>query len=249
MAQPLAQATIVSTAQGGDSELYISSVITKTDEIVRINEHSNTSKTSTGIYIDDVRNLQEMVRTAKQNVRTIVVFDDAAKLTVQAQNALLKLLEEPREGLYFILCTVSPMQLLKTVRSRCQIVTLQADSVAIDIPDDLKARIQFMAGDSVSEQKKLATDARYLERRSKLFGLAKQFVGGGAYERLIVVKQVSDKRESCLEFIDVLLRMYSALLTRSFSERLRDETTTLLAIDQAIRANGNPKLQLLRAVI
>lgn len=63
------------------------------------------------------------------------------------------------------------------------------------------------------------------------------------------MKQVSDKRESSLEFIDVLLRMYNALITRSFSERLRDEATTLLDIDQAIRANGNHKLQLLRAVV
>lgn len=249
MAWPLAQATILSATQGGDYESYISSVTTKTDEVVRIDEHPNTSKTSTGIYIEDVRNLQEMVRTAKQGIRTIIILNDAAKLTTQAQNALLKLLEEPRNGLYFILCTASPMQLLKTVRSRCQTVNLQPDSAVLDIPDDLKARIQFMAGNSVSEQKKLASDARYLERRSKLFGLAKQFVGGNAYERLIIVKQVSDKRESSLEFIDVLLRMYNALVTRSFSERLRDGAATLLDIDQAIRANGNHKLQLLRAVV
>ena len=249
MTQPLAQSIILSAAQGGDYESYISSVTAKTDEVVRIDEHPNTSKTSTGIYIEDVRNLQEMVRTAKRGIRTIIIINDAAKLTVQAQNALLKLLEEPREGLHFILCTVSPMQLLKTVRSRCQTVTLQSDSAAINIPDDLKVRIQFMAGDSATEQKRLATDAKYLERRSKLFGLAKQFVGGSAYERLVIVKQVSDKRESSLEFIDVLLRMYTALIARSFSERLRDEAATLLDIDRVIRANGNPKLQLLRAVV
>lgn len=153
MAWPLAQATILSATQGGDYESYISSVIKKTDEVLRIDEHPNTSKTSTGIYIEDVRNLQEMVRTAKQGIRTIIILNDAAKLTTQAQNALLKLLEEPRNGLYFILCTESPMQLLKTVRSRCQTVNLQPGSAVLDIPDDLKARIQFMAGNSVGEQK------------------------------------------------------------------------------------------------
>lgn len=249
MTQPLAQATILSTAQGGDYESYISAVCTKADELIRIDEHPNASKTSTGIYIEDVRNLQEMVRTAKQGIRTIIVFNDAARLTTQAQNALLKLLEEPRDRLYIILCTTSPTQLLKTVRSRSQTVTLQPGPTAIDIPDSLKARIQFMAGNSIDEQKRLATDAKYLERRSKLFGLAKQFVGGSAYERLVIVKQVSDKRESSLEFIDVLLRMYSVLISRGFSERLRDEAAVLLDIDQAIRANGNHKLQLLRAVV
>lgn len=249
MLATLAHATIVSSLQGGDYSSYISSVVTADDEIIRIDEHPNQAKTSTGIYIDDVRNLQEIVRTAKHGVRTIVILEDAAQLTAQAQNALLKLLEEPREGLYFILCTSSPMKLLQTVRSRCQLVALSSETTLVELPDDTKARILFMAGESASEQQRLATNVTYFERRSKLFAQAKEFVGGDAYARLVIVKQVSDKRDASLEFIEVALRMYSALLVRSFSERLRDEAALLLEIDQAIRANGNHKLQLLRAVV
>lgn len=41
------------------------------------------------------------------------------KLTGDAQNALLKMLEEPPSHVYFILCTTEPQKLLKTVKGRC----------------------------------------------------------------------------------------------------------------------------------
>ena len=49
----------------------------------------------------------------------IVVIDDADLLTDDAENALLKSLEEPPAGSVFILVTSRPETLLATVRSRC----------------------------------------------------------------------------------------------------------------------------------
>ena len=45
----------------------------------------------------------------------------ADDLNVQAQNALLKVLEEPPKGTFFCLVSNRPLSLLPTVRSRCQI--------------------------------------------------------------------------------------------------------------------------------
>jgi len=50
----------------------------------------------------------------------VVVIDQASRLTVAAQNALLKTLEEPPGRAIIILVTDSPGGLLATVRSRCQ---------------------------------------------------------------------------------------------------------------------------------
>jgi DNA polymerase III subunit gamma/tau len=49
----------------------------------------------------------------------VYIFDEVHKATNEFQNAMLKLLEEPPEHLYFILCTTDPSKLLKTVISRC----------------------------------------------------------------------------------------------------------------------------------
>lgn len=53
-----------------------------------------------------------------------VVFEDAASLTDEAQNALLKTLEELPEHALFILATDSDSKLLPTVVSRCEIINL-----------------------------------------------------------------------------------------------------------------------------
>lgn len=52
---------------------------------------------------------------------SIFILDEVHKMTSAAQNALLKLLEEPPKYLVFILCTTDPEGLLDTVRDRCQL--------------------------------------------------------------------------------------------------------------------------------
>lgn len=244
----LPQAVIVSGTPGEDLGAYYSTRQQPTDEVLRIDEHPNTSKTSTGIYIDDIRALQQDVRSAKPHIRTIVILRDAAAMTVQSQNALLKLLEEPRPDLHFILETYSPDVLLETIRSRCQRATVVSDQ-SVRLPDDKAARIRFMAGGIASEEARLARDERYFARRSKLFEFAKRYVGGSAYDRLVVIKQTSDKRDEALQFIDACLVTYTTLMKSRFTPKFRDETEKLLAAEVAIKQNGNIKLQLLRAVV
>ncbi|MFB3854931.1 MAG: ATP-binding protein [Vicinamibacterales bacterium] len=52
--------------------------------------------------------------------RRVVIIDEADALTTDAQDVLLKSLEEPPAGCLFILVTARPEALLPTVRSRCQ---------------------------------------------------------------------------------------------------------------------------------
>ncbi len=76
------------------------------------------------ITIDAVRQVvgQAMYRPFEGR-RRVVVFDDADRLVPQAQNALLKTLEEPTDSSQFVLVTSRPDTLLATVRSRCQRLT------------------------------------------------------------------------------------------------------------------------------
>ncbi|MBQ6352637.1 MAG: hypothetical protein IJJ28_05175 [Lentisphaeria bacterium] len=56
--------------------------------------------------------------------RKIGVIHEADRMNDEAQNALLKTLEEPPPDTTLILCTANPAALLPTTRSRCQIVKL-----------------------------------------------------------------------------------------------------------------------------
>lgn len=51
-----------------------------------------------------------------------IIINQAEKLTIEAQNALLKILEEPPRYVQLILVTTNPHHFLDTVISRCQIV-------------------------------------------------------------------------------------------------------------------------------
>lgn len=65
--------------------------------------------------------------------RRLALIDEADALEVGAQNALLKVLEEPPPGTVFVLATARPDALLQTIRSRCPRVrfgTLSNDDVA-----------------------------------------------------------------------------------------------------------------------
>lgn len=73
------------------------------------------------IKIEDIRQLTHQLTYANyaNRIRYVVVLS-AHQLTVPAQNAFLKLLEEPPNQTQIWLMTAYPNQLLPTIRSRCQ---------------------------------------------------------------------------------------------------------------------------------
>lgn len=75
------------------------------------------------IKIENVRVLQKEISLRAYEARKkVFIIDDAHKLTVEASNALLKVLEEPPGRSLIILVTDKPGRLLKTVVSRCKVV-------------------------------------------------------------------------------------------------------------------------------
>ena len=81
------------------------------------------------IGVDEVRSVQEEVSTAPQYGKyKILIFEHAEKLTVQAQNALLKTLEEPPAFVVMILVTSNLSVMLDTVKSRSVRVDFQRNT-------------------------------------------------------------------------------------------------------------------------
>jgi len=75
------------------------------------------------ILVDAVRDLRSRLYNAPLQARNrVVLIHETDKMQIAAQNAFLKTLEEPLEKLrtVFVLTTNKPLQLLPTIRSRCQ---------------------------------------------------------------------------------------------------------------------------------
>ncbi len=71
--------------------------------------------------IEETRRLLEQLKFPPQELtHKIVIIDEAHMLTKEANNALLKTLEEPPSHLIIILATTEPRKLLPTIISRCQ---------------------------------------------------------------------------------------------------------------------------------
>lgn len=78
------------------------------------------------IGIGEVKELLPHLHVRTKDKQRGVAFFEAQRLTVSAQNALLKILEEPPAYLTFILTVPQPKLLLPTVVSRCTITPLQS---------------------------------------------------------------------------------------------------------------------------
>lgn len=75
------------------------------------------------IYIDDARGVKQFLSLKPYyGPYKFVIINDAERLTPEASNALLKVLEEPSADSIFILISSKPRLLLPTIASRCQVV-------------------------------------------------------------------------------------------------------------------------------
>lgn len=117
------------------------------------------SPESTTISIDQVRALKEQLGiTALESDRRVYIINDAQKLTLNAANALLNLLEEPLAPVLTILTTNNEEQILPTIRSRTQILQFTAH-VQNDLLDYGFSKEQV---DKLGDTTKLKQQIKYL---------------------------------------------------------------------------------------
>lgn len=91
-------------------------------------------------------------------VYKVLILDEFHMATKQAQNRLLKILEEPPKHLVFILCTTNPENIIDTITSRCQLkIEVKKASV-----EELSERLLY-----VCQQEKIKTSMEALRIISK----------------------------------------------------------------------------------
>lgn len=78
------------------------------------------------ITVDTIRELINQAHSrAHQGGNKVFIIHEAEKMNRAATNAVLKIVEEPYPNTYFILLTYAPYKLLATIRSRCQMLSIQ----------------------------------------------------------------------------------------------------------------------------
>lgn len=204
------------------------------------------------ITIESIRRLYDLTKTIEPNGRVIII-DYAERMAKPAQNAFLKLLEEPGEGTHFILLTHLPGLLLPTILSRTQrldmqLITKQQSEILLDdlkVRDERqKAQLMFIAGGLPAELSRLVLDKSYFEARSNIIKDAREFVTGNAYSRLLIAKKYKDNRLDALVMISDSMRLLQNTLANGGDTATITKITQLEQLYARIQGNANVRLQL-----
>ena len=105
-----------------------------------------TNLDSPSIGIDAVRPLKDWASTKPLAQKKVVYIHNAELLTVEAQNSLLKLLEEPPAGCILILSTSKKSLLLPTVLSRCAQINLSDERDYTELKASTSDVVALMQG-------------------------------------------------------------------------------------------------------
>ncbi|MDJ0977743.1 MAG: DNA polymerase III subunit delta' [Erythrobacter sp.] len=112
----------------------------KDDKEERKRENGKPYELSRVIRVREIRAMQRRLTTRPTlGRRRAIVIDPADDMNTEAANALLKSLEEPPEGTFFLLVTHRPSRLLPTIRSRCRVLrfrSLSEDELAAMLAEE-----------------------------------------------------------------------------------------------------------------
>ena len=151
----------------------------------------------------------------------IYIVDEAEKMTVQAQNALLKTIEEPPAYAVIILLVNNAAALLPTIASRC--VTLNFKPVRdevikkylmeeLHVPDyQAEVSVAFAQG-NVGKAKQIATAEDFTEMMDAAFRILKKGRDMEVYEMVDAIKLLSEQKHTVYEYLDLFLVWFRDVL-------------------------------------
>lgn len=114
------------TGDSGQGKTTISRIIKEELGCSDIDFHEFNSSDTRGI--DTIREIQQVSKLAPSDGEVkVYLLDEVHQITGAAQEAMLKMLEDAPDNVFFFLATTNPEKLKKTLKSRC--TTIQMNSL------------------------------------------------------------------------------------------------------------------------
>lgn len=230
-------------------------------KIEKLAEHAyfqEVAPEGTAIPIESIRNLQQFLKLKVPSgkvINRVIYIQQADRMKQEAQNALLKTLEEPPAGTVVLLSAPRPKALLPTVRSRLQVVEL--------LPIDSAQARAFVSRMGI---RSVDVDIAYAlsQGESELFlalvqntdhalhhsiALAKDVIARAPAQRLLLTDELSKDKTAARQLLDALRRIAHAALVSASTRnditaitRWHQMERAVLTADGHLRKNGNLKL-------
>ncbi len=211
-------------------DILILDHLPKDDSEARKRAEGKPYETRRNVTVDQVRQMQQRLTTRPTlGDRRAIIIDPADDMEKSAVNALLKSLEEPPAGTFFLLIAHQPGRLLPTIRSRCRVLRFAALSdenldavLRRDTPDaDASHRAAAIAAAHGSAGVALS----FVEQKlGGLHDLMRQIMHGGDADftlRGAMAEEIGARpsREKLQSVLNLALAALSAELTMGTRER------------------------------
>lgn len=209
------------------------------------------------ITIDRIRELYEATRGSANHVQTIII-DDSDRMSTGAQNAFLKLLEEPSANTKFVLTSHRDERLLPTIRSRVSAVHVPPISQAQSsrylqsrqVSTEETSQLLFIASGKPALLHKLVADTAYRSETVQTMRDARTVLSGKTrYERLAAVYPYGQNRAQAITLIQACIKIVEHTLAVQPSTDSISVAERMLATLDGLRSNANPRLQLVHFVL
>lgn len=219
------------------------------------------SEDGKAIGIESARQLEQFLSLKVPGAEAYdraVIIEDAHLLTTEAQNALLKTLEEPPEGTLLILTATHEQAVLPTIRSRTQLIpvgkmersALEEHFIAQGFKAEAIQKTYAVSGGLPGLMYALLHDAEHplaiaTER-------ARQLLSGTAFERLMVVDDLAKQKALAIDVMAIMQQMARLSLqtaTGTAAQRWQSVLSASYEAGEALLANAQPKLVLTKLML
>lgn len=207
------------------------------------------------IPIDSIRGLIKSLSLRATEARRAVLIGEAGSLSEEAQNSLLKLIEEPPQRTVFILAIPALSAILPTVASRTQKIKLlpvtqrQATEFYDGQYDHTQVKSAWLLGRAAPGAITAILEQSSEHQLKKAVDTAKVFLRMSRYDRLVYLDGLAANKDDFSLFLDALDRVLAALAVQDINRdeqsrakrvlKARQQINTIL---ESLARNTNPKL-------
>ena len=215
-------------------------------------------KTPNSISVDDIREQisGSVVIKPYSSPYKVYIVPEAEKMTQQAQNALLKTLEEPPEYAVIMLLTSNINALLPTILSRCVVLNMKPVSdqlVRKYLMEEMKVTdykadvcVAFARG-NLGKARSLASSEEFENVKTEAISVLKYMQDMEVYEMIAAIKHINEYKLNVVDYLDIILIWYrDVLLFKATNDinRLvfREESSTLRKVASRCSYEGIEKV-------
>jgi len=216
------------------------------------------------IKINEVREIINRLNMTSDSRYKVVLLENTARMSIEAMNSLLKILEEPPEKTIFILTASNPKDLPETIVSRTRIIKFSSFSDTV-LFEKMKERITEVSEEELQKMCSLA-----LGRPGKVFNFINDYELFNYYKNLYdniwnflkndniaqkfqFVNEISSSPDKVKDLLDILTHLIRSILIKNDGFKIKNTYTDSKLLEilneifktkQLLKRNVNTRLTL-----